>query len=276
MFESCRAHSRAEASLAMPTERPRRLCRRGRVTRVEKSKAIEPRSRRVQVQPLRGHDDLPRFNWQAPRSLSAARPSRSARRTSQRPVLSSRRERSAKSGAETGRVAAPDEIVLSRDRDLQGRRKDVWVRRSLLGLAALVPILALFNLFGQRPTTSKASVSAATLSVYAPTRLRGGLLWEGRFHITAHQEIKNAILVLSASWAEGMSINTIEPSPSNEASDNGKLEFTLGHIPANQSFILYMQFQVNPTNVGHRSRSTSLYDGETKLASVHQKVTIFP
>jgi hypothetical protein len=186
------------------------------------------------------------------------------------------RERSAEGGAETGPVAAPDEIVLSRDRDLQGRRKGVWVRRSLLTLAALVPILALFNLFGQRPTTSKASVPAATLSVYAPTRLRGGLLWEGRFHVTAHQEIKNAILVLSASWAEGMSINTIEPSPSNEASDNGKLEFTLGHIPAHQSFILYMQFQVNPTNVGHRSRSASLYDGETKLATIHQKVTIFP
>jgi hypothetical protein len=173
-------------------------------------------------------------------------------------------------------VAAPDEIDLSRDRDLRGRRKDVWARRSLLVLVALVPVLALFNLFGQRPATSKASVPAATLSVYAPTRLRGGLLWEGRIHITAHEEIKNAILVLSSGWAEGMSINTIEPSPTNEASDNGKLELTLGHIPANHSFILFMQFQVNPTNVGHRSRSTWLYDGETKLAAVHQKVTIFP
>jgi hypothetical protein len=37
-----------------------------------------------------------------------------------------------------------------------------------------------------------------------------------------------------------------------------------------------MQFQVNPTNVGHRSRSTTLYDGSTKLAAVHQKLTIFP
>jgi hypothetical protein len=173
-------------------------------------------------------------------------------------------------------MAVPDEIVLARDRDLQGRQKDVWVRRSLLTLAVLVPILALFNLFGQHPTTSKAAVRAATLSVYAPTTLRGGLLWEARIHITAHQGIKKAILVLSSSWAEGMSINTIEPSPTGEASDNGRLEFTLGHIPAHKSFILYMQFQVNPTNVGHRSRSTTLFDGSTKLAVVHQKVTIFP
>ena len=71
-------------------------------------------------------------------------------------------------------------------------------------------------------------------------------------------------------------MNTIEPSPVGEASDNGKLEFTLGHIPQNESFILYMQFQVNPTNVGRRPRTTVLYDGETKLASVKQMVTIFP
>jgi hypothetical protein len=173
-------------------------------------------------------------------------------------------------------VAAPDEIDLGRDRDLRGRDNDLWIRRSLFGLIALVPLLALFNVFGQRPTTAKAIVPGATLSVYAPTKLRGGLLWEARFHITAHRELKNAILRLGTGWAEGMSINTIEPSPTGEASHNGQLEFTLGHIPQNQSFILYVQFQVNPTNVGHRSRSTTLFDGDTELAAVHQKVTVFP
>ena len=59
----------------------------------------------------------------------------------------------------------PDAIDLGRDRDLRGRRKDVWIRRSLMALVAVVPILGLFNLFGQRPTTSKAAVPAATLSV---------------------------------------------------------------------------------------------------------------
>jgi hypothetical protein len=173
-------------------------------------------------------------------------------------------------------VAVPDEIDLARDRDLRGRDKDLWIRRSLFGLIALIPLLALFNVFGQRPTTAKATVPAATLSVFAPTKLRGGLLWEARFHITAHQELKNAILRLGTGWAEGMSINTIEPSPTGEASHNGQLEFTLGHIPQNNSFILYVQFQVNPTNVGHRERSTTLFDGDTEVAALHQKVTIFP
>jgi hypothetical protein len=173
-------------------------------------------------------------------------------------------------------VATPEAIDLARDRDLRGRDKGLWIRRALLTLIALVPLLALFNVFGQLPTTAKATAPAATLSVYAPTKLRGGLLWEARFHITAHQELKNAILRLGTGWAEGMSINTIEPGPTGEASHNGELEFTLGHIPQNDSFILYMQFQVNPTNVGHRSRSTTLFDGDTEVAAVHQKVTVFP
>jgi hypothetical protein len=175
------------------------------------------------------------------------------------------------------RVAdAPDTILVTRDRDLKGRERDPWIRRGLLALVALLPILALFNVFGQRPTTSEASVPAANMSIYAPTRVRGGLIWEARVHITAHREIKNAILVLSTGWLEGMTLNTIEPSPVGEASRNGKLALTLGHIPQNESFILFMQFQTNPTNVGHRSRSVELYDGSTKIAAIHQKVSIFP
>jgi hypothetical protein len=173
-------------------------------------------------------------------------------------------------------VAAPDEIVLTRDRDLKGREHQIWIRRGLMVLVAVVPLLALFNVFGQRPGTSKATVSKATLSVYAPTRVRGGLLWQARFHITAHEEIKDARLVLGTGWLEGMTVNTIEPSPVGEASENGKLSLDLGHVPANQSFILFMQFQVNPTNVGHRSRSAELFDGDTPLATIHQKVMVFP
>jgi hypothetical protein len=170
----------------------------------------------------------------------------------------------------------PDTIVLRRHRDLAGRRHQQWWRRGILALLTLVPLLALFNVFGQRPSTSKASVPPATLAVYAPTHLRGGLLWEARFHIKAHREIKNAILVLGTGWLEGMTLNTLEPGPVGEASQNGKLALTLGHIPQDQSFLLFAQFQVNPTNVGRRSRPVWLYDGKTLLARIDQKVTVFP
>ena len=92
-----------------------------------------------------------------------------------------------------------------------------------------------------------------------------------RFTITAHQDVKNALLQLSPGWAEGMQINTIEPGPLGEASRNGDLLFTLGHIPAGRTFRLFMQFQVDPTNVGRRQQNVSLYDGKALLATLARR-----
>jgi hypothetical protein len=170
----------------------------------------------------------------------------------------------------------PDTIVLKRDRDLDGRLWHIWVRRGLLALVALVPILALFNIFGQRPSTATAGAPAATLKLYAPTRVRGGLIYMARFHIQAHQDIKDATLVLDPGWAESITINTIEPSPVGEASRNGRLSFELGHIPAGERYLLFMHFQVNPTNVGHRSQDVTLFDGDEKLATIDRDITVFP
>jgi hypothetical protein len=171
----------------------------------------------------------------------------------------------------------PDTIVLKRDRDLEGRRNDIWVRRGLMALVAAVPVLALFNVFGQRPDLHKLVSPAASMTIYAPSHLRGGLLFEARFHVTARTEIKDAYIVLGAGWAEGFTINTIEPSPVSEASNNGRLSLELGHIPAGESFILFMQFQTNPTNVSFNRRQTVwLTDNKTRLLTFTRHVTVFP
>ena len=171
----------------------------------------------------------------------------------------------------------PDAIVLKRDRDLEGREYDIWVRRALLGLVVAVPVIALFNVFGQKPDTHLLVGPAASLKIYAPSRLRGGLLYEARFHITARQDIKDAYLVLGTGWAEGMSMNTIEPSPVSQASNSGRLSFELGHIGPGKSYILYMQFQVNPTNVAwNRKQTVWLNDGKSRLLTYSRGVTVFP
>jgi hypothetical protein len=172
----------------------------------------------------------------------------------------------------------PDTLVLKRNRDLDGMyRSAIWVRRGVLTVLTVFCILALLNVFGQRPSTARAETAAATLSLYAPTTLRGGDFMEARFHITAKRELKKAILKLDPGWAEGMSMNTVEPSPIGEASDNGRLSFELGHIPAGESFILFMQFQVNPTNVAwHRPQNVELDDGDTVVARIDRTITVFP
>jgi hypothetical protein len=170
----------------------------------------------------------------------------------------------------------PDTIVLERDRDLVGRGWQIWLRRGLFALLPIVALLAVLNVFGQRPATTTEGADAATLEVFAPERVRSGLLYGARFTISAHRDVEDAILVLDPGWLEGMTVNTIEPSPVGEASENGRLSLELGHVPADQKHVLFMDFQVNPTNVGHRSQDVELFDGEQKLLEVKRSITVFP
>jgi hypothetical protein len=170
----------------------------------------------------------------------------------------------------------PDGLVLRRHRDLVGRRHQVWIRRFLLAVIGLVPLLALLNVFGQRPHIETATAAPAQLELYTTSHLRGGLLFEARFTVTARRELKKATLELDRGWMEGFTINTIEPSPVSEGSHDGKLVLELGHIPAGQKYVLYMQSQVNPTNVGRRSQDVRLYDGKRFLTKIDRKVTVFP
>jgi hypothetical protein len=197
-------------------------------------------------------------------------------------ALSRARRRAAAAGRRCAppnptRVAdVPDAIVLKRDRDLDGRRWQIWIRRGAYVVLVALIVLALVNVFGQRPTTASAGAPQGSLKVYAPTHLRGGLLYMARFTISARRDIKKATLVLDPGWAESITINTIEPSPISEASANGKLSFLLGHIPAGGQYRLFMEFQVNPTNVGRRSQDAQLLDGDTPIVTVDRKVTVFP
>jgi hypothetical protein len=172
----------------------------------------------------------------------------------------------------------PDMLVLERHRDLEGfSRTGIWFRRGVLSAIALVSVLALLDVFGQRPTTVKVDAAPATLSLYAPTAVRGGDFFEARFHITAKKNVENAILKLDPGWAEGMSMNTIEPSPVGETSDNGRLSFELGRIEEDHSFILFMQFQVNPTNLAwNRPQNVELDDGTRVIARIDRTITVFP
>jgi hypothetical protein len=171
----------------------------------------------------------------------------------------------------------PDGIVLKRHRDLDGMRETLWPRRIILGAVALFAVLGLLNVFGQRPVNASADSPAASLKLNAPDHLRGGLLFSARFHIAAHRDVKDAVLVLDQGWAESMAVNTIEPSPVGEASRDGKISLDLGHIPAGQAYVLYMQFQANATNVAwRRPAGVTLLDGSTRLLHIDRKVTIYP
>lgn len=170
----------------------------------------------------------------------------------------------------------PDFLTLEHHRDLEGRERRPFVRLALLCLLSLFLLLGLLNLFGQRPQTDVVESDVARLELYSPKRLRSGLYYESRFHIDARQEIESATLVLDPGWLEGMTLNTVEPSPIGEASRDGRIALDLGRIPAGRTHLFFLQFQVNPTNVGRRSADVELHDGERPLLHLDRTVTIFP
>src|SRR3954452_2640460 len=112
----------------------------------------------------------------------------------------------------------PDRIVLKRHRDLAGRRHAIWYRRAALAVLVVFLLLGLLNVFGQRPHGTTLDSDRASLELYAPTHLRGGLLYEARFTFTAKQEVKTAWLQLSPGCNEGQTRTPIEPSPLGESS----------------------------------------------------------
>jgi hypothetical protein len=151
----------------------------------------------------------------------------------------------------------PQGMVLERNRDLAGRGRHPYYRRLLLCLIGVLPVLALLGVFGQKPSTTTAYVQAATLRVTAPERLRSGLIFQ-------------------RGWWESMSVNSIVPEPSSEASQNGKVVLSYGALPAGQGITAWIYFQVNPTNVGKRRENVAIADGSTPLAELHRSLTIFP
>ena len=173
-------------------------------------------------------------------------------------------------------TAPPEGLTRNHHRDLEGRERQPWARRALLGALGLFLLLGLANVFGQRPSASAVESSAAGLSLRAPAQVRGGLYFEARFRIDAHRALRNATLVLDEGWLRGMTLNTVEPAPTAEASRDGDLALELGTIAAGTRHVLYLQFQANPTTVGRRSNGVALYDRGRLLARIDRTLTVFP
>jgi hypothetical protein len=170
--------------------------------------------------------------------------------------------------------SAPETLTFEQHRDRRnGKVRSRWIGVALL---AAIPVLALLDVFGQRPETSTTSVPAARLQLYAPSTARGGLMYTARFRVDARRELKDATLVLAPGWADQYTINGVSPQPSDETSQNGKLRLSLGDVSAGQHSTTYLSLQVNPTNLGHHKQTVWLYDGTKLLAVVRHTITIWP
>ena len=169
----------------------------------------------------------------------------------------------------------PQSLTLKENRDAT-EVYELGSRRLFFVLLTAVLVLALANAFGQSPVGTRVQANGATLEVSAPDDVRGGLYFQGRLRVRAREAIGTPTVVLDSGWAESMHINTIEPAPVEEASRDGDIALEFGRLAAGELLTVYLQFQVNPNNVGVRSQDVRLYDDTELLATAERTVRIWP
>lgn len=165
------------------------------------------------------------------------------------------------------------EIERSDRSDIHG----VWIRRAGMLLLLAIAVLALLNVFGQRSSTASVHSAAADLTVHGPTRVRAGLLYQDKITVTAHQTIPKAALVLSSGFLDGLTQNTNEPSAVSETSGpGGSLVLTLGKLIPGQTFVQYLDYQVNPTSSGTRDQDVTLQSASAPIVTLRRQLTVIP
>jgi hypothetical protein len=149
-------------------------------------------------------------------------------------------------------------------------------RWAWMALFAAISLAALIGFFGQRLSESAAAGPAATLRLSAPDVVRGGLFFQSRIEIRARQAIDHPRLVLATGWVEQMQFNSLEPQPMSEAGRDGRVVLSYDGLEPGDRLVLWLQFQVNPVNVGHRSYEIELDDAERPIARLARTITILP
>jgi hypothetical protein len=168
-------------------------------------------------------------------------------------------------------------LDLPRHRDLAGRGAHPWVRRAVLLAFLAVAVVALAGVIGQRARRTAIGAPAARLEVSAPARARGGLYFQALITVRARRTIQNPQLVLNRGWFDGLTINTLEPDPSQQGNTgNGGVTLSYDKLSAGDTLRVFIEYQVNPTTVSHRSQVVELDDGATKIAAIRHHLTIFP
>ncbi|HET9416612.1 MAG TPA: hypothetical protein VFP30_03645 [Candidatus Limnocylindria bacterium] len=153
-----------------------------------------------------------------------------------------------------------------------------WQRHaSPLSLAAfgVVVVLALMGVLGhERQWVS--DTNGTRMSIHMPEVIRNGEFLEIRVEVRSTRQIGQlAIGVDQALW-EDLTINTLIPAATDEASEDGEFRFGFGELAADTSFLLKIDAQVNPDILGGNQGRVTVYDGDEALSTLDVDMTVLP
>ena len=167
----------------------------------------------------------------------------------------------------------PDGISDDHIRPLAGWRRHA----SPLSLVvfATVVALAFLGIFGHERNWAADGVGAS-LDVHMPEVIRNGEFFEMRVTVVAEAEVDELVIEVDHSLWQDITVNTVLPAPSEEASVDGRYRLTFADLPAGTTFLLKVDGQVNPDIVGGNDGSVTVRDGDDLLAEVAVSMGVLP
>lgn len=167
----------------------------------------------------------------------------------------------------------PDGIVDEHVRPIEGWRRHA----SPLSLVVfgVVVALALSGWLGRERTWS-AEEGGIALEVHAPEIIRNGEFLEMRVRVTSDQPIAELVIGIDESLWEDVTVNTMIPAATDEASEDGEVRLTFAELAAGSAFLFKVDMQINPDIVGGNSGTLTIYDGEAELVATELSITVLP
>jgi hypothetical protein len=164
------------------------------------------------------------------------------------------------------------------DEGSSGLTVALWARRAVVVVSASSCSSRSSTASARSPLTARRARRRpqAAMTLTAPSTVREGVLFQSRFEIRATRPIDHPRIVLADGWVEGIQVNSIEPSPVGEASRGGRVVLSDDALKRGDRLRVWLQFQVNPTNVGHRSYGVELDDAERPVTRIARKITVLP
>jgi hypothetical protein len=173
----------------------------------------------------------------------------------------------------TETTAFPDGIDDSHARPLAGWRRHA----SPLSLVAfgIVVFLALFGVLGHERQWDAAD-GGTSLSVHMPETIRNGEFFEIRVTVTSAEPIGELGIGFDQALWEDMTVNTMIPAATDEASEDGEFRFTFAELPPGTPFLFKVDLQVNPDILGGNEGLVTVYNGDVPLTEVPVSIAVLP
>jgi len=144
-----------------------------------------------------------------------------------------------------------------------------------LAVFGVVVALALAGMLGHEREWTVQN-GATELSVHMPALIRNGEFLEMRIGVESAEAIGELVIGVEQAIWEDMTVNTLIPAATEEASEDGEFRFTFADLAAGTPFLFKVDAQVNPDIFGGNEGIVTVYDGEEPLAEIRVDVGVLP